>query len=102
MLAVRKAGQCGLEGLLASLAMPIICTLAKAGRARREFTVPLCRGHNREVHGCDDEVACWRKSGIDPTVAARELWLENHPLSGGAGASLADAENSLTIGAGDG
>ena len=59
-----------------------------------EFTVPLCRGHHREVHGCGDEVAWWRKSGIDPTVAARELWLETHPLSSGPGSSLADVESS--------
>jgi len=44
-----------------------------------EFTVPLCRGHHREVHRCGDEVAWWRKSGIDPTVTARTLWLESHP-----------------------
>ena len=29
-----------------------------------EFTVPLCRGHHREVHRC-----------VDPTAAARALWL---------------------------
>jgi hypothetical protein len=46
-----------------------------------EFTVPLCRGHHREVHRCD-EAAWWRKVGVDPTVAARALWLETHPLSG--------------------
>ena len=67
-----------------------------------EFTVLLCRGHHREVHSCGDEVAWWRKSGIDPTVAARVLWLETHPLSSGPGSALADAQNSPTIGAGDG
>ena len=45
-----------------------------------EFTVPLCRGHHREVHRCGDEAAWWRKAGIDPTVPARALWLETHPL----------------------
>ena len=45
-----------------------------------EFTVPLCRGHHREVHGCGDEAAWWRKAGIDPTIPARALWLETHPL----------------------
>jgi hypothetical protein len=59
-----------------------------------EFTVPLCRGHHREVHGCGDEAAWWRKSRIDPTVAARALWLETHPLSSGAGGASADVENS--------
>jgi ERF superfamily protein len=41
-----------------------------------EFTVPLCRGHHREVHRCGNEAAWWRKMGIDPTIAARALWLE--------------------------
>jgi ERF superfamily len=45
-----------------------------------EFTVPLCRGHHREVHRCGDEAAWWRTSRIDPTIAARSLWLESHPL----------------------
>ena len=42
--------------------------------------MPLCRGHHREVHRCGDEAAWWRKAGIDPTVAARALWLQTHPL----------------------
>ena len=45
-----------------------------------EFTVPLCRGHHREVHRCGDESAWWKKTGIDPAVPARALWLETHPL----------------------
>jgi hypothetical protein len=45
-----------------------------------EFTVPLCRGHHREVHRCGDESAWWIKGGIDPTAAARALWLKTHPL----------------------
>jgi hypothetical protein len=48
-----------------------------------EFTVPLCRGHHREVHRCGDESQWWRNNGIDPSVAARSLWLENHPLDSG-------------------
>ena len=45
-----------------------------------EFTVPLCRGHHREVHRCGDEAAWWNKTGIDPTTVARMLWLKTHPL----------------------
>jgi hypothetical protein len=45
-----------------------------------EFTVPLCRGHHREIHHCGNELAWWNKTGIDPTAAARVLWLKNHPL----------------------
>ena len=42
--------------------------------------MPLCRGHHREVHRCGDEAAWWKKVGVDPTVDARALWLETHPL----------------------
>ncbi len=45
-----------------------------------EFTVPLCRGHHREVHRCGDEAAWWEKAGINPSAAARVLWLKTHPL----------------------
>ena len=45
-----------------------------------EFTVPLCRGHHRELHRQGDETAWWQKIGLDPTTAARALWLKTHPL----------------------
>jgi hypothetical protein len=45
-----------------------------------EFTVPLCRGHHREVHRRGDEAAWWKTAGLDPTIAARALWLETHRL----------------------
>jgi hypothetical protein len=44
-----------------------------------EFTVPLCRGHHREVHRHGDEAAWWHRAAIDPAAAARSLWLETHP-----------------------
>ena len=44
-----------------------------------EFTVPLCRGHHREVHHCGDESTWWKTIGIDPRDAARVLWLNSHP-----------------------
>jgi hypothetical protein len=45
-----------------------------------EFTVPLCRGHHRELHRCGDETAWWTKLGLDPLGMARTLWLTSHPL----------------------
>jgi hypothetical protein len=32
------------------------------------------------VHRCGDEAAWWNKIGIDPSAAARVLWLKTHPL----------------------
>ena len=45
-----------------------------------EFTVPLCRGHHREVHHCGDEAMWWKAASVDPTDAAGALWRETHPL----------------------
>jgi hypothetical protein len=49
-------------------------------KASDEFTVPLCRGHHRDAHRCGDEAAWWKNAGVDPTITARALWLETHPL----------------------
>jgi ERF superfamily len=46
-----------------------------------EFTVPLCRGHHREVHRYGNEAEWWKRTTIDPTITARALWLKTHPLS---------------------
>jgi hypothetical protein len=32
------------------------------------------------LHRCGDEAAWWNNMGIDPTEAARVLWLKTHPL----------------------
>ena len=60
-----------------------------------EFTVPLCRGHHREVHHGGDEAAWWNKAGIDATAAARALWLKTHPLptAGAASSKLQNEPN---------
>jgi hypothetical protein len=44
-----------------------------------EFTVPLCRGHHREVHRCGDEAGWWGCLAIDPIASARALWVKTHP-----------------------
>jgi hypothetical protein len=49
-------------------------------KASDEFTIPLCRGHHREVHRCGDEAAWWAKVGVDPLGVANALWRETHPL----------------------
>jgi hypothetical protein len=45
-----------------------------------EFTVPLCRGHHREVHRAGNEARWWENAGSDATGVARKLWTETHPL----------------------
>jgi hypothetical protein len=49
-----------------------------------EFTVPLCRVHDRQAHRCGDEAAWWSKSGIDPRRIASALWAQMHPLRASA------------------
>jgi hypothetical protein len=46
-----------------------------------EFTVPLCRGHHREIHRYGDEAAWWAKVGVEPLAVANALWRETHPLT---------------------
>jgi hypothetical protein len=62
-----------------------------------EFTVPLCRGHHREVHRCGDEPAWWRKIGIDPTAPARILWLRSHPLPTSVGQPGSKLQNEPNL-----
>jgi len=61
-----------------------------------EFTVPLCRGHHREVHRCGDEAAWWKSTGIDASAAARVLWLKTHPLPSAIGQGGAKLVESRT------
>jgi hypothetical protein len=49
------------------LADGIAQTRALGRKVSDEFTVPLCRGHHRELHRHGDETAWWQKTGIDPT-----------------------------------
>ena len=44
-----------------------------------EFTVPLCRGHHRELHQVGDEQSWWAKRNITPLQIARTLWEQTHP-----------------------
>jgi hypothetical protein len=65
-----------------------------------EFTVPLCRGHHREVHRCGDETAWWKRTGIDPSAAARVLWLKTHPLPSAIGQVGSKLPNEANLEAG--
>ena len=43
-----------------------------------EFTVPLCRGHHRELHQVGNEEGWWAKYQIDVLAMAKQLWEQNH------------------------
>jgi hypothetical protein len=45
-----------------------------------EFTVPLCRAHHRDNHGCGDEVAWWERRAIDPVATSRALWISTRRI----------------------
>jgi Rad52/22 family double-strand break repair protein len=44
-----------------------------------EFTVPLCRGHHRQLHQTGNEVAWWHGFKIEALQVARRLWEQTHP-----------------------
>jgi hypothetical protein len=58
-----------------------------------EFTVPLCRGHHRELHQTGNELAWWKARNIDALQIAKELW--ERPRSDTA-TQIPDAQESAT------
>jgi hypothetical protein len=46
-----------------------------------EFTVPLCRGHHRQLHHAGNEQACWRGLKIEPLAIAKRPRKQTHPKS---------------------
>jgi hypothetical protein len=46
-----------------------------------EFTVPLCRGHHREVHRCCDEADWWWRFVVEPTAVVRGCGLRRIPFA---------------------
>jgi DNA recombination protein Rad52 len=43
-----------------------------------EFTVPLCRGHHRQLHQTGDERAWWDSRRVNALEIARGLWDKTH------------------------
>ena len=46
-----------------------------------EFTVPLCRGHHRQLHQVGNEVAWWEGLNINALEIANGLWEQTHRKS---------------------
>jgi DNA recombination protein Rad52 len=47
-----------------------------------EFTVPLCRGHHRQLHQAGNELAWWESLQIDALGIAKDLWKRTHSKDG--------------------
>lgn len=45
-----------------------------------EFTVPLCRGHHRELHRASNENTWWHTKGVDALTVAHRLWTQTRPV----------------------
>jgi len=59
-----------------------------------EFTVPLCRGHHRQLHQAGNEVAWWDNLKINALEIAKGLWEQTRPKTGAAAtAMLAPPDN---------
>src|ERR1035437_415703 len=53
-----------------------------------EFTVPLCRGHHRQLHQAGNEVAWWQDLKINALEVAKGLWEQTHPKSAAANTAM--------------
>src|SRR5450631_1542122 len=61
-----------------------------------EFTVPLCRGHHRQLHQAGNEVVWWENLKIDALPVAKALWEQTHPKSATADAAPPASLNDKT------
>jgi hypothetical protein len=65
-----------------------------------EFTVPLCRGHHRQLHQAGNEVAWWQALKISALPIAQELWDQTHAKDGHVNhqvqTTIADASETTT------
>jgi Rad52/22 family double-strand break repair protein len=59
-----------------------------------EFTVPLCRGHHRQLHLAGNEANWWNNLKIDALPAARQLWEQTHPNESQAETQKTDSGSS--------
>ena len=58
-----------------------------------EFTVPLCRGHHRQLHQVGNEEGWWEGFKIAPLEIARGLWEQTHPQTVTANQSAVASPN---------
>jgi len=61
-----------------------------------EFTVPLCRGHHRQLHQAGNEVTWWAGLKINVLEIAKGLWEQTHSKSVAADTALPTLPNDET------
>jgi hypothetical protein len=61
-----------------------------------EFTIPLCRGHHRQLHQAGNEVAWWQDLKINALEIAKGLWEQTHPKSAAADTAILAQPNDET------
>ena len=61
-----------------------------------EFTVPLCRGHHRQLHQAGNEVVWWGNLKIDALPVAKALWEQTHPKSAATDSTMPASSNTET------
>ena len=66
-----------------------------------EFTVPLCRGHHRQLHQAGNEVSWWQRHNIDALKVARELWEQSYPKLATSATKTVVADNKKDFGQGE-
>jgi hypothetical protein len=59
-----------------------------------EFTVPLCRGHHRQLHQVGNELEWWAQHKVEPLPIARELWEQTHSRSAATHQPSVDAASA--------
>ena len=60
-----------------------------------EFTVPLCRGHHRQLHQAGNEVAWWENLKINALEIAKGLWEQTHPKSAATAEMQPDPKDGI-------
>ena len=61
-----------------------------------EFTVPLCRGHHRQLHQAGSEIAWWEGLKTNALDIAKGLWEQTHPKSAPADSLIPAPPNGET------
>jgi hypothetical protein len=61
-----------------------------------EFTVPLCRGHHRQLHQAGNEISWWNTLKINALPVARQLWEQTHPNESQAAPTITSSGSNGT------